>query len=91
MLVWVGTTTDGEPIEDFAERAFEAWKVGRAGLDDGVVLFVFADDRTVRIEVGYGLEPVLPDAICSRIITERITPLLKAVTRTARSPRAWIR
>ena len=78
VLVWIGKTSEGEPIEAFAERAFKAWRVGRAGLDDGVVLFVFAQDHTLRLEVGYGLEPVLPDAICSRIINERIAPLLKS-------------
>lgn len=78
VLVWIGKTSGGEPIELFAERAFREWKVGRAGLDDGVVLFVLADDRTLRLEVGYGLEPTLTDALASRIITERITPLLKA-------------
>lgn len=76
VLVWVGKTSGGEPIELFAERAFREWKVGRAGLDDGVVLFVLADDRTLRIEVGYGLESTLTDALSSRIINERITPLL---------------
>jgi uncharacterized protein len=78
VVVWIGKTTGGEPIESFAERAFKAWKVGRKGLDDGVVLFVFADDHTLRLEVGYGLEAVLPDALCSRIINERIAPQLKA-------------
>ena len=78
VLVWIGKTTGGEPIEMFAERVFREWKVGRAGLDDGVVLFVVAGDRTLRIEVGYGLEPVLTDALSSRIIDERITPLLAA-------------
>ncbi len=77
VLVFIGQTTGGEPIELFAERAFREWKVGRAGLDDGAVLFVFADDRALRLEVGYGLEAVLPDALASRIIEERITPLLK--------------
>jgi len=78
VLVWIGKTSEGEPIESFAERAFKAWKVGRAGLDDGVVLFVFAQDHTLRLEVGYGLEPVLTDASCSRIINERIAPLLQS-------------
>lgn len=77
LLVWIDQTTGGEPIEVFAERAFKAWKPGRSGLDDGVVLFVFAGDRTVRLEVGYGLEPVLTDAVCSRILSERVAPLLQ--------------
>ena len=78
VLVWIGGSTGSEPIEQFAERTFKAWKVGRAGLDDGVVLFVFPADRALRIEVGYGLEPVLPDAVCARIIREKIAPLLAA-------------
>lgn len=78
VLVWIDKSTGGEPIELFAERAFKAWRPGRAKLDDGVVLFVFSEDRSLRLEVGYGLEPVLTDAQSSRIINERITPLLKA-------------
>ena len=78
VVVWVASSTNGEPIEQFAERAFTAWKVGRAGLDDGVVLFVFTKDRTVRLEVGYGLEGVLPDAVCARIIREQLAPKLAA-------------
>jgi uncharacterized protein len=78
VVVWVASSTNGEPIEQFAERAFAAWKVGRAGLDDGVVLFVFTKDRTVRLEVGYGLEGVLPDAVCARIIRDQLAPKLAA-------------
>ena len=59
-------------------RTFEAWKVGRKGLDDGLVLFILAQDRKLRIEVGYGLEGQMPDAIASRIIRETITPRLSA-------------
>jgi uncharacterized protein len=61
-------------LEDFTIRAAEAWKVGRKGLDNGAILFVFVDDRRVRIEVGYGLEGALPDAIANRIIAEQIVP-----------------
>jgi uncharacterized protein len=78
VLVWIGRTTGGVPLEDFTVRAFAAWKVGRKGLDDGLVLFVFADDRTMRIEVGYGLEGQVPDAIASRIIRETIVPRVQA-------------
>ena len=74
ILVWIGRTTGGVPLEDFTVRAFAAWKVGRKGLDDGLVLFVFSDDRRVRVEVGYGLEGQVPDAIASRIIRETIVP-----------------
>ncbi|MHB8876497.1 MAG: TPM domain-containing protein, partial [Myxococcaceae bacterium] len=78
VLVWIGRTTGGEPIEDFAVRAFAAWKVGRKGLDDGLVLFVMADDRAMRIEVGYGLEDQVPDAIASRVIQEILVPGFRA-------------
>ena len=78
ILVWVSRTSGGVPLEDFTVRAFAAWKVCRKGLDDGLVLFVFADDRTVRIEVGYGLEGEVPDAIASRIIRETIVPRVQA-------------
>ncbi len=56
-------STKPEEIEQFAVRVQEAWQLGRAGVDDGVLLVVAKDDRAVRIEVGYGLEGVLPDAI----------------------------
>jgi uncharacterized protein len=78
VVVWIGASTGGVPTEDFAVRAFAAWKVGRKGLDDGLAIFLFALDRKVRFEVGYGLEGRVPDAIASRIIGEVIEPRLKA-------------
>ncbi len=65
----------GEEIEDFSMRVAEAWKIGHTGLDNGVIVLVAPHERRVRIEVGYGLEGVIPDAIASRIIRERMTPL----------------
>jgi uncharacterized protein len=78
LLVYIGKTTGGVPIEDWAVRAFQAWKVGRKGLDDGLVLFIMADDRRQRIEVGYGLEGQVPDAMASGIINEVIVPRVQA-------------
>jgi uncharacterized protein len=78
VLVWIGDTTGAVPIEDFANATFQAWRVGRKGIDDGLVLFVMAKDRKVRFEVGYGLEGRLPDAIASRIIREILAPRLQA-------------
>ncbi|HYN40155.1 MAG TPA: TPM domain-containing protein [Thermoanaerobaculia bacterium] len=78
VLVWIGDTTGQTPIEDWAVRTFAAWKVGRVGLDDGLVVFVLAKDRKVRIEVGYGLEEKVPDAVASRVIREVIAPRLQA-------------
>jgi uncharacterized protein len=77
ILVYIGKTTDGYPIEEFATRAFQAWKVGRKGLDDGLVLFVMAKDKKIRIEVGYGLEPVVPDIIAGRIINDIMVPRIR--------------
>lgn len=78
VLVWIGGTTNGDPLEDWTVRAFAAWKVGRKGLDDGLVLFIFSGDQKVRIEVGYGLEGQVPDILASRIIQETILPRLKS-------------
>ena len=78
VLVWVGKTTGETPLEDWTVRAFQAWHVGRKGLDDGLVLFVFANDRKARIEVGYGLEGQVPDAIASRIINDVMIPRIQA-------------
>ena len=78
VLVWIGGSTGVTPLEDWAEQTFASWKVGRKGMDDGLVLFILAQDRKLRIEVGYGLEGQMPDAIASRIIRETITPKLGA-------------
>jgi uncharacterized protein len=59
-------------------KTFAAWKVGRKGMDDGVAMFVLARDRLIDIEVGYGLEDELPDAIASRIIRDVMAPRLRA-------------
>jgi hypothetical protein len=56
---------EGEPIEPFALRVAEAWRLGQAGVDNGILLVVAPRDRRARIEVGYGLEGVVPDAIAA--------------------------
>jgi uncharacterized protein len=63
-----------EPVQMFAVRVQESWKLGRKGVDDGVLLAIAKDDRELHIEVGYGLEGVLPDAVAKRIIEEEIVP-----------------
>ena len=78
VLVWIGDTTGDAVLEDWTVRAFARWKVGRKGLDNGLILFVFANDRSARIEVGYGLEGKVPDAIASRILNEVILPRIGA-------------
>jgi uncharacterized protein len=67
-----------EVLEDYANRLFQAWKIGQRGKDNGALLLVFIDDRRLRIETGYGLEGALPDALCKRIIEEQITPRFRA-------------
>lgn len=71
-------TTQPEDIAQFGIRVADKWKIGRAQIDDGVILIVAKDDRTLRLEVGYGLEGVIPDAIAKRVIAETITPHFKA-------------
>lgn len=70
-------TTQPEDIEQFGIRVADQWKLGRKGIDDGAILIVAKDDRRVRIEVGYGLEGALPDAIANRIVDETIAPHFK--------------
>ena len=70
-------TTQPEEIEQYSIRVVDAWKLGRAKVDDGVLLIVARNDRRMRIEVGRGLEGALPDAIAKRIIAETITPSFK--------------
>ena len=67
-------TTQPETIEQYSIRVAEVWKLGRKGIDDGVLLLVAKNDRTLRIETGYGLEGVLPDALARHIIDEIIVP-----------------
>lgn len=74
VLVYIGRTTGNAPIEDWAARVFKDWRVGRRGLDDGLVLFIMAEDRRVRIEVGYGLEGQVPDIVAGRIINDVLIP-----------------
>ena len=70
-------TTAPEGIEQYAIRVAEAWKLGRKGVDDGALLLVALNDRALRIEVGYGLEGVIPDAVGKRVIEEIIVPFFK--------------
>lgn len=65
-------------IEDYSVLLFEDWKIGKKDKDNGVLLLVAPDERKVKIEVGYGLEPVLTDARAGRIIREEITPSFKS-------------
>ena len=69
---------EGEDIEGFSIRVAENWKIGQKGSDTGVILVVALKDRKLRLEVGYGLEGVLPDATAKQIISEYIVPRFRA-------------
>ncbi|MFN7834783.1 MAG: TPM domain-containing protein [Burkholderiaceae bacterium] len=74
LAVLIVPSTAPEAIEQYALRVAEQWKLGRKGIDDGALLLIAKADRTVRIEVGYGLEGALTDATSKRIVSEIITP-----------------
>jgi len=69
---------DDEPIESLSLRVVEAWKLGRADADNGILLLVSAGDRRARIEVGYGLEGAVPDVVAKRILEDVLFPRFRA-------------
>lgn len=77
IAVLIVASTLPETIEQYSLRVVDQWKLGRKKVDDGALLLVAKDDHTVRIEVGYGLEGVLNDAVSKRIIDEQIVPRFK--------------
>jgi len=68
----------GASLEDYAQRLYSAWKIGTKKNSNGVLMLVFVQDRKVRIQTGYGLEASMPDALCSRIIREKMAPAFRA-------------
>jgi uncharacterized protein len=77
IVVLTVPSLEGEVLEEVANQVFNAWGLGQRGKDNGVLLLVSVDDRKLRIEVGNGLEGVLTDAHCGRIIRNEITPSFK--------------
>lgn len=71
-------TTSPWGIDVFAAKTFEANRIGKAGMDNGVLLVVSTDERAWRFEIGYGLEGVLPDSFVGRVGTDNLTPALQA-------------
>ncbi|MGG7056007.1 TPM domain-containing protein [Nitrosomonas sp. ANs5] len=74
LAVLIIPSTQPETIEQYAIRVAENWQLGRKGVDDGILLLIAKQDRSLRIEVGYGLEGALPDATARRIVDEIIVP-----------------
>ncbi|WP_230945569.1 TPM domain-containing protein [Burkholderia pseudomultivorans] len=78
MAILLVGSTGHSTIEQFATDVFDAWQLGRKKVDNGLLLVAALNDRSVRIEVGYGLEGAIPDIVAGRIIRERIVPAFRA-------------
>ena len=78
MAVVTINSTQPETIEGYAVELFKRWGIGQKGKDNGVLLLIAVQDRTVRIETGYGLEGIIPDVIANKIILDRIVPSFKS-------------
>ena len=74
VVVGVFRSLEGESLEGYSIRLAKAWRIGQKGLDNGVIFLVFLDDRKMRIEVGYGLEGTLTDAVSSSILRDVVAP-----------------
>jgi uncharacterized protein len=77
VAVVVLQSIDENEIDDFAVRLFQEWGIGKKGADNGLLILFVLDQRAVRFETGYGLEGVLPDAICKRIQMQTMIPAFK--------------
>jgi uncharacterized protein len=77
MAILLVGSTGQSTIEQFATTVFEKWRLGQSKIDNGLLLVAALNDRTVRIEVGYGLEGAIPDIAAGRIIRERIVPAFR--------------
>jgi uncharacterized protein len=74
VVVAIFRSLQGESLEDYSIRLAQAWRIGQKGLDNGVIFLVFIDDRKMRLEVGYGLESKLTDALSSQILRQAVGP-----------------
>ncbi len=78
VIVAIFDSLEGSSLEDFSIKLAEKWRVGSERNDNGVILLLFKNDRAARIEVGYGLEGALPDAVATQIIRTDIVPAFQA-------------
>lgn len=78
LQILIVPTTQPEAIEQYAQRVFDEWALGRKNVDDGVLLLVAKDDREVRIQPGYGLEGAIPDIAAGRIVQEYLVPKFRS-------------
>lgn len=77
VAILIVPSTHPEAIEQYSIRVVDQWRLGREGVDDGILILVAKNDREVRVEVGYGLEGSIPDAVANRIIDQTIVPYFK--------------
>jgi uncharacterized protein len=77
VAILTGPSLEGEALEDYALRVAETWQLGRAEVDDGVLILIARDERRIRIEVGYGLEGAIPDVVAKRIIDDVMRPAFR--------------
>lgn len=77
IVVLIVPTTQPEDIAQYSLRVAEAWQIGRDKEDDGVIILLAKNDRKMRIEVGYGLEGAIPDAIAKRIVSDVMAPYFR--------------
>lgn len=68
---------DGRTVDDYGHELFNTWGIGQKDVNNGVLLLVAPNERRLRIEVGYGLEPLLTDSLCGQIRDNQIVPLFK--------------
>lgn len=78
IAILIVNTIQPLPIEEYSMRVAEKWKIGKKGVDNGVLVVLARSDKKMRIEVGYGLEGVIPDIIAKRIISDHMNPLLSS-------------
>ena len=78
LQVLMVASTQPESIEQYTQRVFDAWKLGRKGVDDAVLVVVAKDDHNARIQPGYGLEGAIPDITAGRVIREYMAPKFRA-------------
>jgi uncharacterized protein len=74
VVVAIFPSLEGESLEDYSIRLAQKWRIGQKSLDNGVILLIFVNDRKMRLEVGYGLEPVIPDIVAGALIRETLAP-----------------
>jgi uncharacterized protein len=77
LTVVILKSLEGGQIDDFANKLFSRWGVGQKGKNNGLMLLVALADRKARVEVGYGLEPILPDALAGRVLDQQLFPAFK--------------